>query len=127
MPPRFRIYIFWYFVETPLRIISRYAEYACALLDIIPFWFLIKTLLSPWKNILDRTPRHRLDFKRMFEALCLNLLARGTGCVVRILTIIMGIVLHILVLGFTVLYLVVWLAFPLATLFGIALMIVTIR
>ncbi|MFA5799325.1 MAG: hypothetical protein WC840_00005 [Candidatus Peribacteraceae bacterium] len=120
------LFVKWYLIEMPLRIIQGYALYACALLDIVPFGFLLKTLLSPWKNILDRTPRRGLNPQLLFEAFCFSLLARGVGCVVRIITIAFGLVLHALLLGLTVLYLVLWIAFPLLTVWGVFLIALSI-
>jgi ABC-type glycerol-3-phosphate transport system permease component len=115
-------FVKWYFTEKPLGIVQTYSQYACALLDVVPLGFLLKTLFSPWKNIVERTPRHGLDISLIFEAFCLGLLARGVGCVVRLLTIALGLILHIILLGLTAAYLVLWLAFPLISLFGLVLL-----
>jgi hypothetical protein len=115
-----RLFLGWYFVREPKRIVVGYARYAWALLDIIPFWFLIKTLLSPWKNILDRTVTRGFSLQRLLERMSLSFLARGSGCVIRIVTIIIGIALHIILLVLTAAYLFLWLfALPLS-IWGIA-------
>jgi hypothetical protein len=120
MALRLILFIRWYFLRIPLGIIQGYAQYAGALLDIIPFGYLLRTLLSPWKNIVERTPRHGLNISLIFEAICLGLLARGVGCVVRILTIALGLMLHVLLLALTVAYLVVWILFPVITVLSVA-------
>jgi hypothetical protein len=117
------LFLRWYYLKAPLRILSGYRDYAIALLEIIPFGFLLLTLLSPWKNIADRTTVRGLDIKHITEALALSLLARGVGCVVRILTIALGLVFHIFLLAGTIVYLLAWLGFPIILLYGCFTMI----
>lgn len=120
MPFHAFIFAKWYFFEKPIEIVQAYSQYASALFDIVPFGYLLRTLLSPWKNIVDRTPRRGLNISLIFEAFCLSLLARGVGLTVRIITIAAGIVLHILLLGFSVIYLMAWLFWPLVTVWAVA-------
>ena len=41
----------------------------------MPFVFLLRTLLLPWKNIADRTKMRGIDLSRIMEKLSLGLLA----------------------------------------------------
>ncbi|MDD5055762.1 MAG: hypothetical protein PHZ00_05860 [Candidatus Peribacteraceae bacterium] len=112
------LFLRWYFLRAPLRIIRGYGAYAMAFLEIVPFGFLLLTLLSPWKNIADHTQIRGLDIKHITEALALSLLARGVGCVIRILTIALGLVFHVLLLTGTIVYLLAWIGFPLMLIYG---------
>lgn len=120
------LFLRWYFLRAPLRIIRGYEEYVVALLEIIPFGFLLLTLLSPWKNIADHSQIRGLDIKHITEALALSLLARGVGCVIRILTIFLGLTFHILLLAGAVLYLLLWMGFPVVLIYGIIFIIKTL-
>lgn len=102
----------WYFIEEPIGIVRGYARYAKALLEIIPFGFLLLTLLSPWKNLHDRTQERGFNLNRAIESLAYNLLSRGVGCTVRLLTIGIGILLHAILFICSVFYLILWMGFP---------------
>jgi hypothetical protein len=120
------LFLRWYFLRAPLRILKGYRDYAIALLEIIPLGFLLLTLLSPWKNIADHTQIRGLDIKHITEALALSLLARGVGCVVRILTILLGLVFHVVLLAGVMVYFLCWIGFPLILVYGIFLMVQTL-
>ncbi len=112
-------FVSWYYLEAPIAIVRGAVGYIVAVAEIVPFGFLVLTLLSPWKNIVDRTPMHGIDLNRIMEKLSLGLLARAVGLVVRIITIALGLIFEIAILAFSIAYLSLWLAFPLA--FAIAL------
>lgn len=118
-----RLFLGWYFLREPKRIVIGYVRYAHALLEIVPFPFLIMTLFSPWKNILDRAPRRGFSLQRILEVLALSFLARGTGCVVRLLTMALGICAHVLLLAVATLYLLLWIFSAPLTLVGIAVIL----
>lgn len=102
----------WYFCTEPLSIVRGYTRYAKALLEIIPFGFLLLTLLSPWKNLHDRTQERGFNLNHVIESLAYNLLSRGVGCTVRLLTIGIGILLHAIFFVCSVFYLILWVGFP---------------
>lgn len=113
----------WYWLLQPLRIIRGYHAYARVLLEIIPFGFLLLTLLQPWKNIRDKKTEHGFDLERAAERLALNMLSRCTGAVVRILTMILALVLHIMLLAASFAYLALWITFPLLATVGCILLL----
>ncbi len=102
----------WYFVREPLRLTRGYFAYMKALFEIVPFGFLVLTLLKPWKNIVDRKTEYGINLQRIIERMSLGLLARGTGCIVRLFTITLGLLFHMLLLAGTALYIVCWLSAP---------------
>jgi hypothetical protein len=105
----------WYFLDEPLAIVKAYVEYAKALLEIIPFGFLLLTLLSPWKNLHDRRQERGFNLNRAIESACFSLLSRGVGSTVRLITIALGLFFHIILLACSLLYLGLWISFPLWT------------
>lgn len=78
--------LLWYGWTRPYGILRGGFRYAAALLESFSVIFLLKTLVSPWKNILDDSkPR---TIQAIMEGWCLNLLSRGVGCVVRIVSVV---------------------------------------
>lgn len=120
------LFVRWYYLEAPLQIVRGYFAYARAFGEIVPFGFLLLTLLSPWKNIVDRTVMHGIDLEKIAEKLSLGLLARLVGCVVRLLTIALGLLSEILLLICAVTFLAFWLAFPIVFVIGISYCIQTL-
>lgn len=114
------MFLAWYYVEAPLWIMRGWMAYAKAFAKIVPFGFLIRTLFSPWKNIVDRTVMHGIDLQKIAEKLSLGLLARLVGCTVRLLTIAIGLVIECLLLAGFAIYLAIWLTFPLLLLLGLS-------
>ena len=107
--------LIWYFRDEPLATIKAYVDYAKALLEIIPFGFLVLTLLSPWKNLHDRKQERGFNLNRAIESACFSLLSRGVGSTVRLITIALGLFFHIILLACSLLYLGLWISFPLWT------------
>ncbi len=107
-----RTFVVWYYLEAPLAIVRGALAYAAAIAEIVPFLFLVRTLLSPWKNIVDRTVMHGIDLNRIAEKLALSFLARLVGLVIRLITIALGLIFEALLFAISIVYLAVWLAFP---------------
>ncbi len=105
-------FLTWYVVLEPLKVLRGYKAYARALFEIIPFGFLLLTLFRPWKNIVDRRTAHGFSMQHIVEKMSMSVLARGTGCLIRIVAILIGLVLHAIVVAGTIVYLVLWLSAP---------------
>lgn len=105
----------WYFLDEPLAILRAYTGYAKALLEIVPFGFLLLTLLSPWKNLHSRGQERGFNLNRAIESIAYSLLSRGVGCTVRLITIALGLFFQIILLACSLLYLGLWIGFPLWT------------
>lgn len=101
----------WYIGKKPLRIVIAYAGYASAVAEMFSIMFLLRTLFSPWKSIVEEYPT-RLDLMKMLGALTLNITSRVIGAVIRIVAILIGLVMQALVLALTIALLVLWYAFP---------------
>ena len=102
----------WYFAEVPLHFLRSYGEYFRALNEIFSFWFLIKTFLSPWKGIVDRTERRGFDLNLIAQAIVLNITSRIIGMVFRLTALIVGIVVELVFFTAFTAMIIVWLAFP---------------
>jgi hypothetical protein len=107
----------WYARE-PLHILRRAWEYAKAFNAILSIPFLLRTLFSPWKNIVERGKGPLLA--QIAQVLAMALVSRGVGAVMRLGAIILAIVLQVALFVFTVAYLALWIAYPVVLLFVIS-------
>jgi len=108
----------WYLWDRPVRFLRGGFLYAAAMLESFSAIFLFKTLLSPWKNIVD--DGRRRSIQQILEAWSLNLLSRAVGCAVRLTAILLAFTLatFALVAGIVVAF--AWFLLPF-TLVGIPL------
>ena len=114
------VFLPWYFVRQPLAIIRSYGEYCAALNEIFSFNFLLRTLLSPWKGIVDAYPSKGLDVSKIFQAFVLNCMTRLIGFCFRIVTIAIGLLCHAIFLTVFACWLAIWVLYPLLVPLGIA-------
>lgn len=116
----------WYFVEMPKAIVATYAAYVRAFWEIFSFPFLLRTLLLPWKNVVDPYPKNHLDITGIFQTLVMNTMSRLIGCMFRVVMMIMGIATHICCLALFLAWLTVWMTFPLLAVLGCSYLVSTI-
>ena len=101
----------WYFLEVPQTIIRRYWTCARVVSSAFPFFFLLRTLFSPWKSICGAYPT-AFNFSQFFQAWTLNLVSRGVGFTVRAGTLGVGLICEgALIIGFAA-ALLVWILYP---------------
>jgi hypothetical protein len=114
------LFVRWYVVKQPKAIVRMTVAYMETTEEIFSIVFLLKTLFSPWKNIVDRYPKKGINIEAMMESFFLNLTTRLLGAMIRILTIILGCVVECIVLfaGFS--WLILWYAYPIVLLISIA-------
>ncbi len=96
-----------------------YGAYAKAFYNVFSFTFLLKTLFAPWKKISDDYPDKGLNVRAITETFFLNLTARGIGLIVRMGTMVVGIVVQLAVAALFLSYLLVWIFFPVLAIAGI--------
>ena len=113
-----RMFIPWYVMDMPLTIIRSYQRYAWAFWEIFSFPFLLSTLVSPWKNLLDTYPKNAFDMWGNFESFVMNMMSRMIGFLFRVMMIVLGIATHILCFTGFALFLSLWIVFPLLVLPG---------
>jgi hypothetical protein len=108
----------WYLWSEPVRLVRRYIEYAKAFYQIISIGFLLRTLLSPWKGIVEKAPL-TFQWERIMEALTVNLVTRGIGMVIRLVTIAFSLALQIVALACFIVIFCAWFAFPVLAVAGV--------
>lgn len=102
----------WYFIGQPVKIMRAYVAYLKAFKDIFGFFFLIKTLFSPWKQITDVYPVNGFNFQKVAETFILNCLSRSVGCVIRLVAIAVGAASIVILTTVFGLYYMTWILFP---------------
>ncbi len=107
-----KVFLPWYFVEMPMKIICGYWTYTRTIAQIFSFTFLIRTLWYPWKNIRDGYTRNLFDFGSIAQSFVLNSTARIIGFLFRSVTIAMGLAFEALCLAIFVVILFLWITFP---------------
>jgi hypothetical protein len=113
------IFIKWYWIEMPYRIIRKIMQYIVVFGNIFSFIFLIKTFFSPWKNQLYAYPNKGFDLKHIFEVWTSNMISRIVGAFVRGFTIILGIIVVIISAFIGVMGLIIWVLYPVLFIFFI--------
>jgi hypothetical protein len=110
------IFLIWYVKEIPRYIIENTIAYIRAISIIFSFSFLIKTLFFPWKNQLYAYPDKGFDIKHIFDIWIANSISRMVGCIIRLMTLIMGVILIIMVgfigMGLLLMWIVLPIVFP---------------
>jgi hypothetical protein len=120
------VFLPWYFVRQPLAIIRSYGEYCAALNEIFSFSFLLKTLFSPWKGIIDAYPSKGLDLGKIFQSFVLNCMTRMIGFCFRIVTIAIGLLFHVIFLTVFACWLAMWVLYPLLVPVSLAYIVKTL-
>lgn len=101
----------WYFRVAPKNIVEIWANYLKANLHYFSVLLLLRTLFYPWHR--DSTGYGRgFDFKRYLEVWSLNMVARGVGLIVRIVTITIALVLEVIIFALGFLFLAFWILAP---------------
>lgn len=106
------IFIKWYFVEMPIKILNQLYQYIVVLTKIYSFIFLLKTLFTPWKNQLYAYPNKGFDIKRILEIWTNNIISRVVGAFVRLATVFIGVVIIIFTMVIGSIFLIIWLTYP---------------
>ncbi len=106
----------WYYFGAIRSLIKIWHNFIIFVREYYSIPLLLKTLVSPWKRDITRRPRG-LDIKKLLEVLAFNLISRGLGFIIRLFTIIIGLIclISVIVLGF--LALIIWLILPLVLAF----------
>jgi hypothetical protein len=113
------IFIKWYWIEMPYRIILKIIQYTVVLGKIFSFSFLIKTFFAPWKNQLYAYPSKGFDMKHIFEVWTSNTVSRIVGAFVRGFTIILGIAVVMIAIFVGSICLIIWVLYPVLFVFFI--------
>jgi hypothetical protein len=122
--PVLMIFVWWYLAEHPWKTIRLYLAFAAALLETFSFFFLLRTIFAPWKRITDSYPKSLLNLPAVFETFVFNVVTRGIGAVIRIVTILVGLFLQVILLALFAAYLTLWYVFPFLAFTGIAFLFV---
>ena len=105
-------FVRWYFWEQPSRILRVYFAYLRAFVEIFSFIFLVRTLISPWRQITDPYPARGFNLSQFSQTLTLNIVSRTIGLIFRSVTLFFGLAAVVaLTICFGFFYM-AWLSFP---------------
>lgn len=110
-------FLAWY-IREPVQILKKAAAYAKTFNAILSIPFLLRTLLSPWKNIVEEGEGSPIA--RLMEVAAMALVSRGVGLVIRTGAIILSLALQVGLVAFTLCYLALWILYPVVLLFVFA-------
>ena len=113
-------FIPWYFLDRPMKILDSFIGHFKAFVEICGFVFLLKTLIRPWKGIIEEYPKMgAADMHKILHVLSMNFISRVIGVVIRTCSIIIGLaILLVVTLAFSI-YFLVWITFPFLFVFGV--------
>ena len=117
------MFVRWYVIDMPTVFIQLLGQYVSTLAEVFSFLFLLRTFLSPWKQIVDRYPSKGLDLGRIAQTFTLNCTARVIGALFRLLTIMIGLAFVAFTVGVMLSILFLWFALPVLVPFGIFLLL----
>ena len=101
----------WYYGEAVKGVVTAWKNFIIFATNYFSIPLLLKTLFAPWKRDITKKPRG-LNLKKFFEYVAFNTISRGLGFIVRVFTIIAGIIYLILTIVIGAVVFVLWLALP---------------
>lgn len=105
-------FIRWYFWEQPSRILRVYLAYLRAFIEIFSFIFLVRTLISPWRQITDPYQKRGFNLGQFSQTLTLNIVSRTIGLIFRSITLFFGFGAVVLLTVCCAAFYMAWLLFP---------------
>ena len=102
----------WYYGEAVSEVLRGWKNFIIFATQYFSIPLLLKTLLAPWRRDITRRPRG-LDLKKFFEYLAFNAISRGTGFLIRFITIIVGIIFLVFTIFAGAVFFILWLFLPL--------------
>ena len=103
----------WYYGEAIKDILTAWKNFIIFSLEYFSIPLLLRTLLSPWRRDITKKPRG-FDIQKFFTSVAFNTISRGIGLIIRVLTIIIGIVVFFATVIFGALFFIIWLILPFA-------------
>lgn len=113
----------WYLLHRPWEIAVRYSRGAAIIAEFFSFFFLARTLFSPWKGIQTPLPKYKLNLQALAEALSVNLITRSIGAFIRFVAMAAGFLCEIIFLAVFVLYLIAWILAPVLLIVALPLLL----
>ena len=112
------LYVRWHLTVAPRKILVLWAEEMQALHQLFPILFLLRTLVLPWKCIVDAYPKRGFDLLRILETWTFNIVTRFIGAIIRTLAILFGLVCFALMTALLLAVLVLHILFPMLFIVG---------
>ena len=113
-------FVRWYVFDQPSKILKAYFAYLRAFVEIFSFSFLVRTLFSPWRQIVEEKTERGFNLQKWAMRVSFNMVSRTIGFLFHVITLFMGIVfVTSLTVCFATFYM-LWLSFPVLFWIGIS-------
>jgi hypothetical protein len=103
--------LFWYFVQTPKKILAAWANFLKFNLNFFSIGPLLKTLFSPWRQYYWTYGRG-FDIGRYIQVFFSNIVTRLIGATIRSVVVVVGLLVEIFILAVGPVVLAVWFLLP---------------
>lgn len=111
-------YFYWHYVVSPLWLIRFFVTLQQAILQYFSVTFMLRTLVSPWRK--DQVS-YRGGLGGIAIVFAWNMISRGIGFVIRCAVISLWLIVEVLFLLLAGLFFLLFMAWPLLSLFAVAL------
>lgn len=119
-----RIIIFqfwgWYYSGAIKSLLNIWKNFIIFVREYYSIPLLLRTLFHPWRRDITKYGRG-FSIKNFFETLAFNLISRGLGFFVRLVTVVIGLVCLIGVIALGIVAFILWLVLPVILLFFIVI------
>jgi len=115
----FAKWIIWHYFESLKFLLKVFKNYLIFNFNYFSIPLLLKTLFSHWRRYVESYGRG-FDPKRYFWAFSSNMISRVLGAIIRIITILIGLVFELFIFLAGVLILLLWILLPFLAVFLIA-------
>lgn len=109
----------WYVATVPHRIVRDGVANLRALHESFSIVFLLRTLVQPWKHITDPYPSKGINVTEILATLSMNLVSRGVGAVIRLITIVISLAIECAAIVAVLSFLAFWIALPVLAIAGV--------
>jgi len=115
----------WYYGKAIKDILTAWKNFIIFSVEYFSIPLLLKTLFSPWRRDITKKVRG-FDIGQFFHVLSFNAISRTVGFIIRIPTIILGIIFFFATVILGALFFILWFALPfiMVGLFVLALVLV---
>jgi len=112
----FSQWLIWHYIEIPKLLLKILKNYLVFNFNYFSIPLLLKTLFSHWRRYIEFYGRG-FDLKRYFWAFSSNMISRTLGAIVRIFTILTGLVFEFFILVIGILIFLFWIVLPFILIF----------
>lgn len=111
-------FVRWYYTIAPISILDIWGGYLAANLHYFSVLLLLRTLFAYWHKDIEGYGRG-FDPGRYLRVFSMNMVSRGVGFIIRMVTIVFGLIIELLIVFLGIIFLIFWLLAPAIVIFMI--------